>query len=101
MDQPKNLNQMHGFLGVVNYYRDMWTKRAHILTPLSNKIGKKNFHWTDEIDKAFLQIKAILSTDALMAYPNHNNPFHIYTDASDYQMREFIMQEEKLVGYWS
>ena len=71
------------------------------LSSLSDKSGKKTLHLTNEIDKAFKQIKAILSADALMAYPNHNKPFHIYTDASDYQMGSAIMQDEKPVAYWS
>ena len=66
MDRPRNIKHMHGFLGVVNYYRDMWPKRAHLLSPLSNKSGKKTFHWTGEMDRAFLQIKAILRVDTLI-----------------------------------
>ena len=91
---------MQSFLGAVNYYKDMWPKRAHILSPLSDKSGKKNFHWTDEKDNTFKQMKAILSEDVLMAYPNHNKPFRIYTDASEYQMGAVIMQDEKPVTYW-
>ena len=52
MDRPINLKQMQSFLGAVNYYRDL-PKRAHILSPLSDKSGKKTFHWTDEMYKAF------------------------------------------------
>ena len=92
---------MQSFLGVVNYYRDMWPKQAHILSPLSDESGKKTFHWTDEMDKALKQMKVILSADAVLTYPNHNKPFHIYTDASDYQMGAVIMQDEKPVAYWS
>ncbi len=44
------------------------------------------------MDQAFKHMKTILVADVLMAYPNHNIPFHIDTDASDYQMGAVIVQ---------
>ena len=49
MEPPKNLKQLRAFLGMVNYYRDMWPRRAHILKPLTDKSGIKSFQWTDEM----------------------------------------------------
>ena len=101
MDRPRSLKEMRSFLGAVNYYRDVWPKRAHILAPLSNNSGAKKFIWTPEMQKAFEQMKSVLIADAFMAYPNHNKPFEIETDASDYQMGAVIKQDNQPVAYWS
>ena len=100
MDRPRNLKQMQSFFEAFKYYRDMWPKRAQILSSLSDKSGKKTFYQTEEMDNAFKQMKAILSSDALMAYQNHNKPFPIYTYASDYHIGAVIMQNKKPVAYW-
>ncbi len=77
---------MHGFLGAVNNYNCMWPQCTHILAPLSSESGKKTLCWTSVMDLAFKRMKALMVRDFLLVYPNHNKPFHIYTNASSYQM---------------
>ena len=38
-------------------------------------------------------MKALISQDVHLAYPDLNKPFHIYTDASDYQLGDMLQQE--------
>ena len=89
---PTNVSQLRSFLGMVTYYRDMWPKRSHILTPLTELLGCKEFKWGAEQDKAFTTMKALLTKDTLLAYPDHNREFLLDTDASDYQLGGRIYQ---------
>jgi hypothetical protein len=111
MEPPKSLNQLRGFVGAVNYYRDMWPHRSRVLAPLTKETGNKTkdgkkkttFEWTEEMQKqkAFDQMKSRMAIDAISVYPDHNKRFNIYTDASNYQLGACIKQEGRIVAYYS
>jgi hypothetical protein len=108
MESPKTLKELCGFIGMVNYYCNMWPHRAHILMPLTSQTGapkkgqpQQKYVLTEKLQVAFKQMKALMAMDVLCAYPNHNKPFHIYTNTSDYQLNLCIMQDDPPVAYYS
>ncbi len=42
-----------------------------------------------------------MAQDDLLAYPNHNKPFHIYTDISSYQVGAYSVKDNQPVAFWS
>ena len=75
MDRPRKVKDLRMFIGMVNYYKDMWPSRAHILAPLTEQTGNdkpkdaKRFVWTKAMDEAFKRMKALMAQDAFTAYP--------------------------------
>ena len=101
MRAPTNVKELRSFLGMVTWYRDMWPRRSHILAPLTQLIRTKTFVWGPAQDRAFNEMRSLMATDAILAYPDHNVPFEIETDASDYQLGAVIKQRGRPVAYYS
>jgi hypothetical protein len=102
MQAPTTKRQLRRFLGMVNYYRDMWKRRSHILAPLTALCGKTvTWKWTKECTEAFESIKRSMARETLLNFPDFNKEFHIYTDASDYQLGAVIMQDDKPLAFYS
>ena len=87
---------------MINYYRDMWKRRSHYSAPLTGMVSKDaKFVWGAEQQQAFDRIKKVISRETLLAFPDFNKEFHIYTDASDYQLGAVIIPDNKLLAFYS
>ena len=72
------------------------------MAPLSELCGNKaQWKWGSEQQKSFDELKKVISKETLLTFPNFNKTFHIYTDASDYQLGAVIMQENKPIAFYS
>ena len=47
IDVPTNKKQLRSFIGVINYYKDMWKHRLDIFAPLTKMTSKQaTWNWT-------------------------------------------------------
>eukprot|EP00804_Cyclotella_cryptica_P029391 CCRYP_013329-RA/>CCRYP_013329-RA protein AED:0.14 eAED:0.20 QI:0/0/0/1/0.5/0.33/3/0/844 len=112
---PQNVKQLRRFLGMVQYYRDIWARRSEILAPLTNLVGecghtkvtkanktkKKPWHWDNIHQQAFDTVKATIARDVTLAYPDYSQGFEIYTDSSKFQLVAVITQNNRLLVFFS
>jgi hypothetical protein len=96
---PTGVNQLRHFLGMVQYYRDLWARQSDMLTPLTSLVGecgqtkttkakgtkKVPWHWDKVHQRAFNHVKATITKDVVLAYLDYSKVFEIYTDASSKQ----------------
>jgi RNase H-like domain found in reverse transcriptase len=78
---PSTGKQLRRFIGMVNYYRDMWPLRSHLL--------------------AFEKMKVLIAKETLLPCPDFSQEFKIHTDASKLQLGACISQNGKPVAFYS
>ncbi len=88
LNPPNNINELRPFLGMVQYYRDMWARRSEMLAPLTNLVGecgeikttrmnktkKKPWRWDPIHQQAFDNVKAAIAKETVLAYPDFLKP---------------------------
>src|SRR5210317_1214655 len=102
LDTPKNRKGLRKFIGMVNYYRDLFPKRSETLAPLSALTSKTvRWKWTEVHTKAFEDMKQLVARETMLSYPDFNKEFHIHTDASAIQLGAVISQDGKPIAFYS
>ena len=79
---------------------------AAIARPLHNICEKNSkFRWTDECQNAFDELKTVLTSTPILAYPLPDIPFILDTDASDKAVGDVLSQvqdsHERVIAYMS
>ena len=91
MKPPTYWKEIRQFIGVVNYYRDIWEIFSHALVPLSHLLPSKvEFKWTKTEQDTLDEIKRVVDCDNILTYPVFNEEFKIYTDASNFKLGAVI-----------
>jgi hypothetical protein len=102
IEVPRTVKQLRRFIGMVNYYRDMYPKRSELIRGLTKIAGsKKKFTWGPEQQQSFEAVKRVIAQDTMLRFPDFTKPFEIHTDASHTQLGGVISQEGKPLAFFS
>ncbi len=57
INPPKNVKELRRFLGMIQYYSDIWAKHSELLAPLTDLVGES---WSDQSHQSQRNQKGIL-----------------------------------------
>ena len=83
--QPRNIQQLRSFLGLLNYYWKFIPNLSSIVHPLNALLQQSN--WTLECTQAFKQAKTALSSSSVLIHYDPSLPLQLAGDASAYGSR--------------
>lgn len=85
--RPENVKQVQQFFGLASFYRQFienFAKKSRALSLLLKK--GKEFVWTESCEKAFNVLKEEICSEKVLAFPDFEKEFTVYTDASKYAL---------------
>ena len=83
----QNMHEVRSTLGAFGYNHPFVPGYSNIICPLSN-LTKKDvpFKWTPACMNTIRKLKAIIRTDSVLMYPDHDKPFSMEVDTSQYAL---------------
>ena len=102
MPAPTSKKDVQRFLGMVTYLARYAPNLSELTQPLRILLHKENeFVWSHEQEKAFSDIKEVLTRDALLAHFDSKKTIEIHTDASLHGLGACLIQDSRPVAYAS
>ena len=89
-------------MGLAGYYQRFVKGFPKIAKPITNLQRKDvKYEWTEECDKAFSELKRLLTSAPILRVPDMDKDFTVCTDASKQGLCTVLMQEGGVIAYTS
>ncbi|KAF1316914.1 reverse transcriptase, partial [Globisporangium splendens] len=92
---PTSQKDLRKFLGLATYLHKYSQNYAGIIRPLSTLLKKDvDWKWSDECQDSFVKVKRSLMEAPVLAIADHERPFYVVCDASDFAIGCSLMQRD-------
>ena len=103
--RPKDADELRSFLALCGYYRRFVHNFSKVSKPLTDllpptspkKLKPKKqvqWQWSDKHEQCFNNLKGLLTTPPVLAYPDFSKPFELHTDASGNGIGAVLYQKQ-------
>jgi hypothetical protein len=100
--RPQIVKHIRQFLGLANYFRKYIKGYSTVAAPLTRLTGSTvAWEWGKEQEEAFQALKEALTSAPVLVLPDVQKPFTVVCDASDYGVGAVLLQEERVVAFYS
>ncbi len=92
----KNLTELQGFTGFINFYRPFIKGFSKEAKPL-NELTKKDtpWEWTPERQQAFKKLKKLVCDEPVLLMPTLEAPFKLEADVSSFTTGATLSQQDE------
>ncbi|KAF1321780.1 reverse transcriptase, partial [Globisporangium splendens] len=92
---PTSQKDLRKFLGLATYLHKYSQNYAGVIRPLSSLLKKDvDWKWSDECQDAFVRVKSSLMEAPVLAIADHERPFYVVCDASDFAIGCALIQRD-------
>ena len=100
--RPTTTSEARELIGMVQYYRNMYPRRSHVLVPLKEAVSDpkgEKILWNDALESSFKELKCMVSKEIMLSYPDWTMPLKFHTDAYDKKIGAVIFHNNKTIAF--
>lgn len=99
--RPSSITEVRSFHGLACFYRRFIPHFSGVMAPITDCMKGTKFHWTNDVEAAFHEIKRRLTSAPILVLPDFSQPFELHCDVLKIGIGAVLSQSGRPVAYFS